>query len=92
MPAQTKTKKRAPTRYLHAYRSGELAISSQAEIDGTIFLIKGTQRHLYNLLSGNARLAHDGETWLVPGVPEAETSDAAVEALVAFTNRLESKA
>lgn len=35
-----------------------------------------------------ARLAYDGETWLVPGVPEAEDQLAGVEALERFRDRV----
>ena len=36
-----------------------------------------------------ARRAYDGKTLLVPGVPEAETGDDAMDALLAFCKRLE---
>ena len=41
------------------------------------------------LLSALARLAHDNETWLVPGVSEAKADDAALAAVVAIVEAVE---
>lgn len=43
------------------------------------------------LLSAVARLAHDNETLLVPGVPEAKSEDAALAAVVTFVKTVETR-
>lgn len=43
-------------------------------------LSEGPKDELLQRLNAKARLAYDGETWLVPGLPEVQTEDAAMEA------------
>ena len=43
------------------------------------------------LLSSVAWLAHDNETLLVPGVPEAKSDDDALAAVVAFVEAVETR-
>ncbi len=38
--------------------------------------------------TAHCRLAYDGHTWLVPGVPEAADQTAGVDALMRFRERL----
>lgn len=52
---------------------GRLAIASSADADKLRSTIEGCCRHAY-----------DGVTLLVPGIPEAENDDAALDALLAF--------
>ena len=40
------------------------------------------------LIEARARRAYDGKTLLVPGVPEAETGEGALDALLAFAASL----
>ncbi|MBV8242728.1 MAG: hypothetical protein JOY75_18255 [Hyphomicrobiales bacterium] len=52
----------------------------------------GRRRHFFSLRGANsavARLAYDDETLLVPGVPEAETDDEDLNAVVTFTKAVE---
>ena len=55
---------------------------------GMLPLADGPERVVRDAIEGSARLAYDGETWLVPGIPEARDDDAAVDAAVAFSVRL----
>jgi len=43
---------------------------------------------LKSQVSGLARVGHDNKTLLVPGVPEAATSDEAVDALARFSEKV----
>lgn len=43
------------------------------------------------LQSAVTRSAQDNETWLVPGVPEAKSNDAALAAVVAFVEAVETR-
>lgn len=74
--------------YMHCYRSGEIVLSRAPDIDGAISLCEGPKDDLLQRLNAKARLAYDGETWLVPGLPEAETEDAAMNALNVFFERV----
>jgi hypothetical protein len=46
---------------------------------------------LKSQVSALARVAHDNETLLVPGVPEAENSDQALSALTKFAETVRSR-
>lgn len=74
--------------YLHCYRSGELVFSRVPALDGAIPLCEGPKDELRDKLTAKARLAYDGETWLVPGLPEARTETEAMSALERFQARL----
>lgn len=74
--------------YMHCYRSGEIVLSRAQDMEGAISLCAGPKDDLLQRLSAKARLAYDGETWLVPGLPEAQTEDAAMEALNVFYERV----
>lgn len=55
---------------------------------GMFPLGKGKGARLIDAIQGIARLAYDGRTWLVPGIPEAETNEEAVEAAKRFRDRV----
>lgn len=68
------------------YRSGELVFGEDAP-EGVIVIaeVRGpTVEQLREKLETRARLAYDGETLLVPGIPEAKDGDAALKALAAW--------
>lgn len=75
--------------YAHCYRSGEILLSEQSFVDGCLQIGSGTQSELERKLAARARLAYDGKTWLVPGLPEAECEDDALGAFREFRGRLE---
>lgn len=56
--------------------------------DGAIKLTDGDPALLWHAIYGSARLGYDGKTWLVPGIPEAESDDAAVDALISYQKRI----
>ncbi|WP_439596486.1 hypothetical protein [Falsiroseomonas sp.] len=71
------------------WQSGEIDVVAAKEVpQGTIVLAKGEQAHLEAAIQGSARLSYDGKTWLVPGVPEADDGDAALNAALLYRNRL----
>ena len=74
--------------YLHCYRSGKIVLSRAPDMEGAIQLCQGPKDDLKQRLSAKARLAYDGETWLVPGLPEAQSEAEASAALAAFYARL----
>lgn len=74
--------------YAHCARSGEIELSSKADLKGRVCIGQGPKAELEQKISARARLAHDGKTWLVPNLPEAQTDDQAFDAVVAFTDRL----
>lgn len=69
--------------YAYAWRSGIIE-TGPAVPDGAIPIARGGVKRLARLIDATARHAYDGETLLVPGVPEAETDDQALDALIAF--------
>ena len=73
----------------HAWRSGliEFRAADAPLPEGAIGLPHLSREDI----EAEARHAYDGTSLLVPGVPEAETGDEAVDALLRFTHRLEAK-
>lgn len=64
---------------MHAYcfRSGEIEFGPTFP-DGTLPLAKSrSAKKLREIVEVNARHAYDGKALLVPGIPEADTDDAA---------------
>lgn len=74
--------------YAHCYRSGEIEISSENHIAGCLLIAEGTMDELETKLSARARHAYDGETYLVPGVPEANDDNQAFHAVDVFKKRM----
>ena len=64
------------------YRSGQVKVGETVP-DGAIEIAEGDDAALRTVILAVVRFAHDGET-LVPGIPEAEDEDAALDALFAF--------
>lgn len=69
------------------YRSGETEVVNTVP-EGTIVLATGKRHRLEEVLSAVARHAYDGETLLVPGLPEAADSNQALAAATAFQQML----
>lgn len=72
----------------YCWRGGIIEIGVKTP-RGALRLAAAPKATLKRALSPLARLAYDGTTLLVPGVPEAETDDAALEAVRAFVPRLQ---
>lgn len=69
-------------------RGGRIGFA-RALPDGMLPLARGSLRQLKSLISGSARLARDADVWLVPGVPEAASGLAAVDAVRAYIDWLD---
>lgn len=72
------------------WRSGEVEVLPRA-VEGALTLARGPRDRLERALSPIARHAYDGQTLLVPGVPEAEDDGAALFAVLEFQKRIEDR-
>lgn len=68
-------------------RDGSARVARREEAR-CLTLARGKRRNLEKLLLGQARHAYDGTTLLVPGIPEADCEEAALQAAIAFGGRL----
>lgn len=75
--------------HLHAYcfASGEIDFGPSIP-DGALPIVDGPDADVHRAIQGSARLSYDGETWLVPGVPEADNQTVAVDALIVYRDRV----
>lgn len=55
---------------------------------GNLTIATAPRTNLDRVFDGLARHAYDGETRLVPGIPEATDGDAAISALIAFCQQV----
>lgn len=55
---------------------------------GLLPIIRGPEGSVLQAIMQLARLAYDNETLLVPGVPEANSAEEGIGALIAFTKRV----
>ena len=69
------------------YRSGQIALGRKCP-RGALELIRGDVKTVTAIVKGVARLAYDNKTWLVPGIPEADSDEDAFAALLAFKAQL----
>lgn len=69
------------------WRSGEAEVVTIVP-EGTIVLATGKRERLETVLSAVARHSYDGETLLVPGLPEAADDDQAQIAAANFVRML----
>lgn len=74
----------------YAFRSGHIGFGTKIP-DGALIIAKGPEKIIGPIVRGNARLAYDNETWLVPGCPEAENDEQAYNAFIAFFERIRSQ-
>lgn len=65
------------------FQSGQIDIGD-ALPDGALPICIGRDEPVRRAIGGLARLAHDNQTLLVPGCPEAATPEAAYDAFVRF--------
>ena len=63
------------------WANGQIGFGRRAP-EGAIGFAAGPAKPLRQAIAATARLAYDGETLLVPGVPEAPDQNAGVDALV----------
>jgi hypothetical protein len=79
-------KERAMT-IAYCYQSGEIGFAESLPT-GVLPIAKGPDKALRDFIGGVSRHAYDGETLLVPGIPEAEDESKALDALLAFSTRI----
>lgn len=74
----------------YAYRSGQIGFNRMREPmpEGTLYIAHGPEGVVGPLVRGQARLAYDNATYLVPGCPEAETEEQAMQAFMTFFGRI----
>ncbi len=72
----------------YCWQGGEIGIGHRTPA-GALPIIGGPKRRLEKILHRTARLAYDNKTWLVPGIPEADNSDAKLDALFKYKKRAE---
>lgn len=65
--------------HAYCYRSGEIGFGFTIP-DGALPLGMGRAKNLREIVEVNSRIAYDGKTLLVPGIPEADTDDVALAA------------
>lgn len=77
----------------YAWRTGAIDLSDGRTPRGAIKLFTFTSRRAAlvgnRVLETQARHAYDGKTILVPGLPEADDDDQALDALIAWCRRVE---
>lgn len=66
--------------YIYCWRTGEIDTAPKPMVGGLLYLGAGDPERVSEVIAGTARRAYDGQTWLVPGIPEADTDDAALAA------------
>lgn len=71
-------------------RRGVIEFADAVE-EGMLPVARGYPRQLRELIDATSRHAYDGETLLVPGIPEAEDDDAALDALLAYRRWIEAR-
>ena len=64
----------------YGYASGHIGFTTGSIPSGALPICVGDKDVIEQAIQGTARLAYDNETWLVPGVPEADDDNAALDA------------
>lgn len=65
------------------YRNGDIHFGKRAG-NGALRIARGPEDDVRRVITGTARMAYDGETLLVPGIPEADTEAEALIALARY--------
>jgi hypothetical protein len=76
--------------YASASRAGVISLSPTIPA-GEISFAHDWESRLRPAIEVCARLSYDGKTLLVPGVPEAEDGDLALDALIAFQRQVDAR-
>jgi hypothetical protein len=73
-----------------AYRNGAIGFGMKSpDWETALPIASAPKKILREAIFGSARLAYDNETWLVPGIPEAETEAAAIDALLDYKKHVQ---
>lgn len=67
----------------YAWANGRIELGDRLPA-GALPICKGPAARLRQVISATSRLAYDGKTQLVPGLPEAGDGLAAVDALITY--------
>jgi hypothetical protein len=70
------------------YRSGLLEMATEVPA-GALELAEAPEDIMIDAILGSARLSRTTDQWLVPGVPEANTDEAALDAAISYQKHLE---
>ena len=73
----------------YCWRNGTVGFTDGKLPDGALILSKGNGTKWRDKVEVLCRLAYDNKTYLVPGVPEAEDDDDALNAVIRFRAVLE---
>jgi hypothetical protein len=68
----------------YCWATGEIGFADQSAPNGALPIGRGEP----DKIKAYCRLAHDGTNYLVPGIPEADSGEAGLDALMAFRNLL----
>lgn len=72
----------------YCWRTGELEFTDHKLPDGALIISKGRTKAWEEQVRVLCRLGYDNTTWFVPGVPEAESDQEALDAVMRFIKRL----
>jgi len=71
----------------YCFASGELEFTSALDVpDGAILLKENCTKDQMDKLKIRCRISYDGKTRLIPGIPEAEDQEEAMDALIKWKN------
>ncbi|MEP9350597.1 hypothetical protein [Xanthobacter sp. KR7-225] len=77
-----------PHRFAFADRRGVIGFGNRMPAGVLHIADDPSHERLYEVVEVLARHAYDGETLLVPGIPEADNDDQALDALIAFRDQV----
>lgn len=75
----------------YCYASGQIEFGARCP-GGGLPIVRGPDKAVRDFICGVSRHAYDGETLLVPGVPEAPDQDAGLTAFCKFLDWIEPSA
>ncbi|KVM76484.1 host nuclease inhibitor protein [Burkholderia ubonensis] len=73
-----------------AWQSGLIEFANEVPA-GALQIAEGTSKEIRRVVGVWARHSRTGDELLVPGVPEAESEDAKLDALIAFSFRVKER-
>lgn len=73
----------------YCWRTGQLQLAREVP-EGALELAQAPDKVMTDAVQATARLAYDN-TWLVPGVPEASSDTAAVDAVIDYQKHLQKR-
>ena len=76
-------------RQLHCDRRGVIGISISTPHGNLTLAANSTRKKLQAAVEALGRLAYDNTTWLVPGIPEADSDEEALHAARVFADRVD---